>query len=226
MPGVFIGARSGEDRAAIIIAASGEVVDIAILGATGKTGRHVVSIALERGHRVRALARRPPDEQKEGVTYLPANIESVSEITRLVDGCEAVISALGPSRDRVDVCSTATGTLLAAGIKRLIIVSGAGIGVPGDKKDAVGRIVSVMVRLLSPAAFRDKQLEYAKLAASSADWTLARAPRLVDSPPRGTLKVSVERALGNQLSRQALAAFCVDEAETPRYVRQAPFVSE
>jgi putative NADH-flavin reductase len=201
-------------------------MDIAVLGATGKTGRHVVSIAVERGHRVRALARKPPDAQQQGVTYLPANIESVSEMMRLVDGCEAVISALGPSKDRMDVCSTATGTLLAAGIKRLIIVSGAGIDVPGDKKDVVGRIVSLMVRLLSPGAFRDKQLEYAKLAASTADWTLARAPRLVDGPPRGTLKVSLERALSSQLTRQALAGFCVDEAETPRYIRQAPFVSE
>ena len=36
-----------------------QIGPVVVLGATGATGRHVVSTALERGHRVIALVRRP-----------------------------------------------------------------------------------------------------------------------------------------------------------------------
>ncbi|NTU93507.1 MAG: SDR family oxidoreductase [Chlorobiaceae bacterium] len=76
---------------------SGKVL---VAGATGKTGSWVVRRLLHYGIPVRVLAR---SEQKaremfgEGVEIVTGKIQSLGDIARAVEGCSAVISALGSS---------------------------------------------------------------------------------------------------------------------------------
>ncbi|MEO6013917.1 MAG: NAD(P)H-binding protein [Devosia sp.] len=198
---------------------------LAVLGATGRTGRLVVQAAIKRGHTVTALTRGKPPSDQNNLKWVKGDIGSRRALHDLIEGQDAVISALGPNRQRQDVCSVATANLIAIGVKRLIVVSGAAVDAPDDSKDIVGRVVSYAVSKLSPAVFADKQHELSLLLGSEAEWTAARAPRLTDGNSRRPIRARLDRSAGTKVERIGLAEFCLDCAEHGSFVRQAPFVS-
>lgn len=67
---------------------------LAITGATGFVGGHVLDAALARGHRVRALARRPQPE-REGVTWIAGSLETPDRLEHLVTGADAILHIAG-----------------------------------------------------------------------------------------------------------------------------------
>ena len=73
---------------------------IAVLGATGKTGQHIVSLALKKGHNVTAVVRSPEKlkQKHDNLSVVRAGIFSEDELTRAFSGHDAVVSALGFSR--------------------------------------------------------------------------------------------------------------------------------
>jgi nucleoside-diphosphate-sugar epimerase len=64
---------------------------IAVLGASGVYGRHVVPRLLARGHRVRALVRRP-DAAPPGSSARIADIFDGESLRRALGGCDVVIN--------------------------------------------------------------------------------------------------------------------------------------
>lgn len=202
---------------------------VAVLGAAGRTGRLVIAEATARGHEVKALVRsRAQLASEERCSVVEGDARDAAAVRRVIEGCDAVVSALGPTSGPPDVCSTATKNVLVAmrelGVRRYIVISGAGLDFPGDRKDLPGRIVSKIIRLLSPAIVADKDRELALLQASDVEWILARPPRLVDGPARG-FRVSHDRALASKVRRADLAAFLVSQLESRENVRRAPFVT-
>jgi len=200
---------------------------LAILGASGRTGRLVVHKALEAGHDVRALVR---SATKLGITHprletRTGDATDAPTVAGLVEGCDAVLSALGPVEGRNDVCSVATGHVIAAGARRYVAISGAGIDVPGDRKDLVGRIASFATRKLAPAVFQDKVREHELLEKSTLAWTLVRPPRLVDRPAAGEARMNLERCPGASIAREALASFALRCVGDDALIRRAPFVA-
>ncbi|MGB3406634.1 MAG: NAD(P)H-binding protein, partial [Jannaschia sp.] len=78
---------------------------IAVFGATGKTGRHVVGHALERGYRVHALARRPEQLtiQDERLNVIKGDFEDTTARQETLDGATyAICCAGGPSGKRYE----------------------------------------------------------------------------------------------------------------------------
>lgn len=200
---------------------------LTVLGAAGRTGRLIVEQALQRGDEVRVLVRAP---QKLGMTHahrevVQSDATDEAMVLRGVQGCDAVISTLGPTKDRPDVCSTATRHVITAGPPRYVVISGAGIDVPGDKKDLLGKFISFMVSSLTPAIFRDKVREYEQLAKSSLAWTLVRPPRLSHKPGTGSPRMSLQRGPGPMISRADLAAFVLRCLGDDSLIRRAPFVA-
>ena len=72
---------------------------LAATGATGFIGRHVLEAARARGHRLRALARRP-QEDRPGVTWIPGSLEDGESLARLVEGADAVVHVAGITNAR------------------------------------------------------------------------------------------------------------------------------
>ena len=196
---------------------------IAVIGATGRVGKHVVRQALNRGHTVRALTRSAPTYEHEGLSWVRGSVEDGAAVKALILDSDAAISAIGPS-GKMDTCSVSTTSLIAAGVRRLIVVSGSGIDAPGDRKDVIGRVASTIVKWLSPQVFADKVKELSILLESDIDWTAARAGAILKGDEIKPVKVSLLRLDGNAINCASLAAFCIEEAEQHRYPRQAPFV--
>jgi putative NADH-flavin reductase len=200
---------------------------LAILGASGATGRLLVQKALDAGHTVRALVRDPKKlaAGHPALELVVGDATRGDDVARLVAGCDVTISALGPTPEQVDVASRAAEHVIAAGVRRYVVISGAGLDVPGDHKDVTGKIVSFFVRTLSPAIFRDKVREHALLAASDVGWTLVRPPRLTNDPATGAFKTDLTNCPGNSVSRADLAAFLLQVAGDDGLIGKAPFIS-
>jgi putative NADH-flavin reductase len=198
---------------------------LAVLGATGRTGRLVVEAARKRGHVVTALTRGTPPADQETLKWVRGDIDSRRALLETVERQDAVISALGPTKADLHVCSAATARLIDLGVTRLVVISGAAVDIPGDNKDLIGRAVSNLVRMLSPAVFADKQQEISLLLNSDIDWTAIRAPRLTNKTSDRPIQVRLDRSPGTVIDRGTLARFCVDVAEGDLYARQAPFVA-
>ena len=72
---------------------------LAIFGATGRAGQHLVQQALERGYCVRALARDPGKLalQNERLLVIQGSLSDTARVEQVVAGADAVLSALGPT---------------------------------------------------------------------------------------------------------------------------------
>lgn len=67
---------------------------LAITGGTGFVGRHTLSLAVERGHKVRALTRRPQPDRM-GVAWIAGDLGDANALARLVSGADVVIHIAG-----------------------------------------------------------------------------------------------------------------------------------
>jgi uncharacterized protein YbjT (DUF2867 family) len=204
---------------------------VAVIGATGRTGRLVVAELLRRGHDVAVLVRDPAKlgATAESVRIVTGSSRDDAALAELVTGVDAVVSALGPTRKdhtlHQDTAAALIPVMQRAGVERFIGVSGAGIDVPGDRKSGSARIISALIQKLGGAVVADKPAEYAAWAASDRDFTLVRPPRLKEGSPTGAVEHDAHRTVkATWIDRADLATFLVDCVEEGLYPRLAPLV--
>ncbi|MEV7099692.1 NAD(P)H-binding protein [Amycolatopsis sp. NPDC051045] len=201
---------------------------VVVLGATGATGRHVVSTALQRGHHVVALTRQAgtfaPQDGLDEVSW--PEVTDVPALTRALAGTKVVISALGgASAGPTTVCSegirSAVTAMKAAGVARMIAVSAHGVLETHDKS-----LYSLAVWANVAERMHDKETMEQLITASGLKWTIVRPPKLSDHQRIGKYRAGTDLRvrLWSSVGRADLAAFLVDEAETPRYVHAYPRV--
>ncbi|WNV75900.1 NAD(P)H-binding protein [Geodermatophilus sp. DSM 44513] len=205
---------------------------VAVLGATGRTGRPLVAELLRRGHDVSVLVRDPEKlgDLAASVRVVTGSSRDAAALTELVTGADAVVSALGPSgKDTTlhrETAAVLVPVMQRAGVERFVGVSGAGIDVPGDRKSPSGRVISFLIQRLGGAAVADKRAEHEVWAASDRDWTLVRPPRLTEGRGSGAVEHHASTsARSTSLDRADLAAFLADCVEQHLYPRQAPLVA-
>nr|WP_208402926.1 NAD-dependent epimerase/dehydratase family protein [Sphingomonas japonica] len=104
---------------------------MAITGGTGFVGSAVLRLAVEAGHRVRALTRRAQPAQ-EGVEWLAGTLEDAPALARLAGGADAVVHIAGvvnaPTRDgflrgNIDGTRAMLAAARSAGVARFVHVS-------------------------------------------------------------------------------------------------------
>ena len=97
---------------------------IAIIGATGNAGSRIVTELLSRGHQVLGIARHPDKMQpRPGLTLTQGDIKDEAGMAQLLTGQEAAIHSI---RFQDTDVRTAVGAAKKAGLKRFLVVGGAG----------------------------------------------------------------------------------------------------
>jgi nucleoside-diphosphate-sugar epimerase len=213
-------------------------VRVAVLGGTGRTGVPLVEGALQRGHQLRVLARDrakaqrllPVDHERLEVVAGDA-VDSVA-LEGLLAGVEAVVDVTGPVKGGPkDLRGKVVGGLLPAmarhGVERLVLLTGAGVRVPGDQPGVADRAIRGVMRLAQPAILTDGQTAVAAVTATGLDWTVVRVPRLTDGELLSRVRVAahVGGDTGTTLGRRDLAAFLLEELEQRKWSGKAPVVS-
>lgn len=108
---------------------------IALIGATGFVGTHLLEEALQRGHEVTAIVRDPSKiaNPADKLTVLKGDIKNVAELAAQLKGNDVVISAFNPGwanpniyNDFIAGSKDIEAAVEQSGVKRLITIGGAG----------------------------------------------------------------------------------------------------
>lgn len=209
-------------------------MQITVIGASRGIGRKVVDYALSRGHAVRALARSADKMgiAAQGFDAIAGDATDPEALARAVAGSDAVILTLGVPRDlrvlqRTTLFSDATAALIpvmqAAGVHRLLTVTGFGAG---DSETRLSRVERIPFRLFLGRAYADKSLQEDMIRASGLDWTIARPGILNDNAMSGRYKVLVEPETWRQgiISRADVAHFLVHAGEDGSHIGKTPAI--
>jgi len=202
-------------------------MNLLIVGATGGTGQQLVAQALDRGHKVTALARRlPRTESPPGLTWVVGDVLDPPSLDRAMPGQNAVLSALGHKRwlGPTHILSQGTRNLIAAmdhhRVRRFVCETALGIS---DSWWQMGLYYTLFVRpVILPFYFGDKVRQETAVRASDLDWTIVRPGVLTNGPPLGRYRQGAR--VGHwlwtvRISRADVAGFMLDLLSDARYVR-------
>ena len=215
-------------------------MNILILGATGRTGKHVLEEALKREHRVNVLVR-----DKNKIT--PHNNLQVFEgtptekkiLATAITGCDAILSTLNISRRSdfpwsglrtpEDFLSHTMSNIIDLSaefsFKKIIFTSAWGVN--ETKKEIPGWFRWFIDKSNIGYAYRDHERQEKLLEQSSLQWTAIRPAGLINSSRIKKVKVSFNAVPrpGFLIGRKNLAVFMLDVLENNLYANQAPTVS-
>ncbi|MFI1165714.1 NAD(P)-dependent oxidoreductase [Streptomyces sp. NPDC020801] len=204
---------------------------IAVFGAGGPTGRELLAQALDAGHEVTAVTRRPasvPD--RAGLAVADADALDARAVDAVVAGQDAVLSALGvpPGRGPVTLYSAAAAHMTAAmerhGVKRLLVVSSSVLD-PAWRPSGAFLFNTVLDpyvnRVIARAAHEDMRRMESLVRASDVDWTIVRPSGLFDHPGPTPYVLAENSADGVYTARSDLAASMLAQLTDDRFVRRA-----
>ncbi|MEV4373529.1 NAD(P)-binding oxidoreductase [Nonomuraea sp. NPDC049637] len=207
------------------------MTSLAVVAATGRTGRLVVEHALAAGHTVTAVARRPDGLGLDHPRLVrrAADVTDPASLRAALTGHDTVISALGSSgRGPTTVYSQGTAAIVAAlpPSARLVVISSAGLAVPAGARP-VTRLLGRVLHHVMRHPYADMARMEQALAGTRLNWTAVRPTGLTDRPGTGHPRVSIgaTERLGARTSRADLAAFIVAHLDDPRTYRLPVAVS-
>jgi uncharacterized protein YbjT (DUF2867 family) len=150
-------------------------VKFLILGATGRTGVLFLKKALDQGHQVTALVRRPDANVDPRAQIVSGDVTDATVIAKAVRGHDAIISTLGVKSAR-ETPSLITDTVRAviasaetSGVDRFVLLSAFGVG---DSLAKASFLVGPLFRTVLRRAYADKAASEVLLRASGLKWTL------------------------------------------------------
>jgi putative NADH-flavin reductase len=177
------------------------------MAGSNAVGLETVRAALRAGHRVRALAR-----SASAIPIEDANLDKVSgnaldadAIRNVLRDIAVVIQTLGVdfsprlifegTRLFSDSTRILVDAMNVAGVKRLITVTGLGVG---DSRGHGGLLYDAIVfPLLLKRVYDDKDVQEWIVRSSRLDWTIVRPGLLKDSPATGRYRVLAASGTGD-----------------------------
>jgi putative NADH-flavin reductase len=201
-------------------------MEIAVIGASGRTGSAFTRAAMAAGHSVRAVVRDPLRVTVPADRVEVADARSDSELAVALSGVDAVAWCVGPGRDTPPgvMATSIAATMDAmreAGVGRLVAITGTGPFDEGDNPLTRYLAKPILWRFLG-AVWRDMQVTEDLVWASSLDWTIVRPPRLKDGPARGRYQSRRGRNVrwGFTITRADLAQAMVDVLADPSTIHE------
>jgi putative NADH-flavin reductase len=203
---------------------------LALLGATGGIGGHVLNWAADAGHPVHVLARNAAAApRRPGVTVTEGDATDPAAVADAVASADAVLSALGPRGAKTPhllatVAAVLTQAMAKAGGTRLIVVSAAGAFIKDDPES--GGLVKLILPRIFAKPFADTRAMEEEIRASSLDWTLVRPTRLVNTPARGDYRIRPDYPPPglSKISRADVAAFMIRALTEGSYLHESPAI--
>ena len=195
---------------------------IIVFGANGGIGSKVVEQALEAGHQVTAVVRRPSSItiQHPQLTVVQGDVLNLDTIQPTMAGQDAVISAIGISKDAPTIVySGGIANIIRAmqtnKVQRLMCISASGLD-PGPLYQKI--IAKLFLWRMLKYSYTDLALMEAAVKASNINWTIVRPPRLTDNERLGHYKIAVNKHLPNgfSLSRADTADYMLKHLNDPQ----------
>ncbi|KAB0500188.1 NAD(P)-dependent oxidoreductase [Pseudomonas vancouverensis] len=195
---------------------------IAIIGATGRAGSQLLEEALRRGHSVTAIARDTSKiGSRDGVVGKNVDALDSAALQAAIKGHDVVISA---AHFATLPASAVVGPVKAAGVKRLLVVGGAGsLLLPDGTRviDSKGFPDEYKAEAGAGALFLENLRQEKEL-----DWTfLSPSAEFVEGERTGSFRIGKDDLLVSSAGRSWItfadyAIAMLDEVEAPKHSRQ------
>ncbi len=206
---------------------------LAVFGATGRTGIPLVQQALDEGYQIQALVRNPSKMTiaNDRLELIQGDILDQSAVEKTIEGTQAVLCVIGHVKNSPDDLQTRameniTAAMKKHGISRLVDLTGAGVRDPEDRPKLIDNLVVGALRLLSPKVLEDGKRHVEVIRDSDLDWTIVRAPRLIDGKKKGSYRAGfVGKNSGTQITRPDIADFMLKETTEKKFAHKLPMVS-
>ena len=214
---------------------------IAIFGATGRTGKHLVNLVADGSMTPVCLVRK---ESKEKLLHETAVLVEGSpliydDVKRALTDCDAVLVALNVARksdwpwaklvsppDLLEVSMTNIVKAMGeTGAKRIITVSAWGVGDSYAEINGIFRFLINKTNVGSAYAGHEQQEKVLK--ESNLDWTAVRPVGLTNSTKHCPTRVSQNGStkLKMSISRMDVAIFMLDILYDVKYYKTTPSIS-
>jgi putative NADH-flavin reductase len=210
-------------------------VKLALFGANGQTGRLATALALDAGHEVLAVTRRPQEFPLSGpgLTVVEADVRDATAVRPVLAAVDAVVSTLGVTftREQVDTYSVGTANVVAAmqatGKRRLIVVSStAAYPTRRSSSPLTLRLVEpIITRTIGKTVYDDIRRMEDVVRGSSLDWTIVRPSGLFDLPAATDYVHGVVDPVGAFTARIDLADYLLALAADAATARQTVIIS-
>lgn len=193
-------------------------LQISVLGASGATGLHLIHQALERGHTVVAIARRPERidiADQPRLQRRAADVTDPDSIAEALRDSSVVVSGLGVvGKEQGSVLSAGARAVTAAQPERMVWLGAFGTG---PSAATAGPLTRGLLRVVLRAEIEDKVRADALVLAAGG--TLVHAGPLSDRPGSASARsVALEevprRLFPASISRASVAAVMLDAAES------------
>lgn len=206
---------------------------IAVIGATGATGRQVMSQALQRGHSVLAYVRQPQAlKSSPGLTIVGGALGDQKNLNNALRGMDVVLCCLGAhSLLGVDVMQRnlpfITQAMQNTGVAHLVLLSGYGVG---DSMRSASLLARALAHTLLASVMKDKAIAEAQLERSGVPWTGIYPVVMTDGPLVDAVEVrplaQVRKVSGlPQVPRANVAKVMLDAVENPASIGQRLLIS-
>jgi uncharacterized protein len=204
---------------------------VAVIGASGFVGKHVVNEALSRRHQVAAIVSNAEIKiRHENLSVIQGDFLDTTETSKFLSGCEAVISAYYPVKTTKIYDAYLNGSLGVlkaikdAAVKRFLV-----IGEAGSLEIRPG------IQLVDTSQFPTERKAEALAARDffdilknehSLEWTYLSPAILVKSGKRtATFDIGSNQPVYDDkgeslISVEDLAVAVIDELEQPKHIRQ------
>jgi putative NADH-flavin reductase len=207
-------------------------MNLVIFGASGATGRELVSQALNRGHLVTAFVRTPSKLTltHERLKIVQGDVINYPQVEDAVKNQQAVISALGVSKLLRPDPAVVQGVqhIVQAMEKQQVtrLVYQSAFAVPENRSE-LGFFVDKVLGFVLRNEVGDHAIKEALIRKSSLEYILVRPSTLTNGPITGKCRHG-ERILSSSLispiSRADVADFMLRQVSGNAYVHKAPRV--
>ncbi|NOH02702.1 MAG: SDR family oxidoreductase [Chloroflexi bacterium] len=203
---------------------------IIIFGASGRTGQHLISQALEQGHDVTAFARTPGKikVRHERLYIIQGDIHNANAVEQSVVGQGAVLCALGLNKDEpvtalADGTKNITQAMHKHGIRRILNVSA--VGFSGERADfLIGKLLFWFFDRYLTKLFTAMKKQHEVIEESGLDWIAVRPFLLDDGPRKGGYRIALEGipSRGYRINTGDVAEFMLKNLESDEYLFKVP----
>lgn len=196
-----------------------------VVGASGRVGRWVTTLAANEGHSVTAVLRvSSAFEPVERALPVRGDVTDPGFLEAAVEGHDAVISCVGLRRAGLSpfarllsppdlttrLASSLTRAMENRNVRRLVVISAGGVA------DSFSRLTWPVQKLVSTGniavAYRDLAGMEARLAASSLDWLAVRPVTLMNGAPLGRARPVQRYGLPSIIRRSDVAQWMLRAA--------------
>ena len=214
---------------------------IAIFGATGRTGKHLVSEVVSRGLIPVCLVREKSKEkitERKAFSIIGSPLE-YQDVWETINGCDAVLIALNISRKYdwpwakvitpPNLLDIAAKNILKAmnesGVRRVITVSACGVG---DSYSEANWIIRFLINNTKVGiTYEGHEAQERVFRQSELDWTAVRPVALTSEGWNLPVRVSFmgERKLRMSIGRKDVAKFMLEILDDKNYFQTSPSIS-